>query len=73
MHIVLFEGDYVCERGTDTYSRVIDIVDADHVLLANGRTVTADADHVANFMSEAEFAEYVCAVPVRSYSERREV
>ena len=73
MHIILFEGDYVCERGPDVYSRVIDILDADTVLLANGRTVRADADHVANFMCEWEFAEYTRAVPVPSYSAQREV
>ena len=73
MTVILFEGDYVQQTGSETYSRVVDILDADHVLLANGNICRADVTDVQNYMSESEFAEYVCAAPVRSYSAHREV
>jgi hypothetical protein len=57
MHIILFEGDYVLETGAPEYSRVVDIIDADTVLLANGRAVTADVHTVENYCSAQEYWE----------------
>lgn len=57
-NIIIFEGDYVLKRGESQYSRVVDIIDADTVLLASGETCTADVHDVENYMSEREYWEY---------------
>ena len=69
MHIILFAGDYVLETGATEYSRVVDIIDADTVLLANGRSVTADVQCVENYCSAQEYWEFTSPGEYRPQNE----
>lgn len=58
MSVILFVGDYVLQTGAQSYSRVVDVLPGDRVLLANGETCVADVHDVQNYMSAGEYAEY---------------
>lgn len=70
MSVILFEGDYVRPRGSTVYSRVVDILDSDRVLLASGETITADSHSVADYCSESEY--WFSEVAHTVYDPRRE-
>ena len=55
MSVILFEGDYVLARGAESYSRVVDILINDYVLLESGQQVLADESEVVDFRSASEY------------------
>ena len=59
MSVILFEGDYVLAKGAESYSRVIDILPNDYVVLESGQQVLADESEVADYRSALEYSQMV--------------